>query len=69
MQLLGELVTRLTKLGGLAVVLHEVFGEPTPRTPAIAIAAVMMTGAVSLDNFLRGFLKLEEAEHDKEEKE
>jgi hypothetical protein len=50
-----EPVSRLTDLirfGGLAVVVNEVFVEPTIRQPALGIAAVMLLGAQALESFL-----------------
>lgn len=52
---LGLVVINLIKLGGLAVVLNEVFVQPELRTKALAVAALMMAGATSLESFFEHF--------------
>lgn len=49
------IVTNLVRLGGLVVAVNEALVEPTIRPSAIAIAALMMAGAQSLDTFLGSF--------------
>lgn len=49
------IVTNLIKLGGLAVALNEVFLKPEIRSGGIALAALMMAGAQSLETFLTSF--------------
>lgn len=49
------IVTNLIKLGGLAVALNEVFVKPEIRSGGIALAALMMAGAQSLETFLTSF--------------
>lgn len=51
----GLVVTNLIKLGGVAVVINEVFIEAAIRTEAIGVAALMMAGAQSLETFLTSF--------------
>lgn len=51
----ARIVTNLIRLAGGIVVMHEVFGEPTIRTPAIAIAALMLAGSDGLETFLASF--------------
>lgn len=48
-------VTNLTKLAGLIVALFEVLGREEIRPGALAIAALMMAGAQSLDTFFKSF--------------
>lgn len=49
------IVTNLIKLGGLLVALNEVFLKPEIRSGGIALAALMMAGAQSLETFLTSF--------------
>lgn len=51
----GLIVTNVVKLGGLIVALNEALVEPVIRPGAIAIAALMMAGAQSLESFLAAF--------------
>lgn len=51
----GFVVTNLIKLGGLFVVLNEVFVENELRPQALAVAALMMAGAQSLESFFQNF--------------
>lgn len=54
-QRFGLIVTNLIKLGGLVVALNEALAEPTIRPGSLAIAALMMAGAQSLETFLASF--------------
>lgn len=54
-EVLGLIVTNAIKLGGLAVGLNEVFAHNELRTGALALAALMMAGAQSLESFLAAF--------------
>lgn len=49
---IGYAVVNVTKLGGLAVVVHEIFGLEQPRPAALAIAAFMLAGAQGFDTLL-----------------
>jgi hypothetical protein len=49
------IVTNLVRLGGLVVAMNEALIEPVIRPGAIAIAALMMAGAQSLETFLGSF--------------
>jgi hypothetical protein len=49
------IVTNLIKLGGLVAALNEVMVEPEIRAGGLAIAALMMAGAQSLEAFFTSF--------------
>lgn len=54
----GLVVTNSIKLGGLGVILHEIFAGPTdPRTKVLAVSMVMMAGAQGLEAFFTAFFK------------
>lgn len=42
---LALVVTNAIKISGLVLALNEVFGQPSPRTVELLVAAFMMTGA------------------------
>jgi hypothetical protein len=48
-------VMNLIKLAGVLVVLNEVFAEPHIREGALAVAALMMAGAQSVETFFSAF--------------
>jgi hypothetical protein len=52
---LGNFVSQAVRLGGLVVVLNEIFTQDTLRPAALAIAALMIAGAQGLEQFLRSF--------------
>ena len=53
----GFLVTNTIKLGGLAIALIEVLARPEIRPGALAISALMMAGAQSLESFFQAFFR------------
>jgi hypothetical protein len=51
----GLIVTNATKLTGLVIAFNEVVIRPNIRSGAIALAALLVTGAQSLETFLTAF--------------
>lgn len=52
----GFVITNLIKLGGLVLVMHDAFTDPSGVDPGtLAIAAFMMAGAQGLDSFFQAF--------------
>jgi len=51
----GLIVTNVTKLTGLVIAFNEVVVRDTIRSGAIALAALLVTGAQSLETFLTTF--------------
>lgn len=49
------IVTNVIKICGVAVAMNEVFARPEIRPGGIALAALMMAGAQSLETFLTSF--------------
>lgn len=51
----GLVVMNIIKLSGVAVVMNEVFARPEIRPSALAVAALMMAGAQSVETFFAAF--------------
>lgn len=48
----ASLVTNGTKLAGVAIGVHEAFWEAHPRSQLVALAALMIAGALSVERTL-----------------
>lgn len=61
----GLWITNTIKLAGVVVAVNEALVEPTLRPGAIALAALMLAGAQSLESFITAFFGSQQATKDK----